>query len=400
MSDTILDLLGRIAGADAVRREPGGIARVTPTATDAVAGILGVAHDEGWRVAVEGNSTWRAEDAPADVIISLRGLDHECRVDSIGRRVAVDAGVTLERLRRNVLEHAAWLPLDPPGRPDRSIGSIIVTATAGPLRTGFGGIADQVQGVTVATGDGRVVRADVATDPELVSLHCGGFGALGIVTHCELRLEPIPQADKTWIAQAPRDVLTAAGRELTTRGCRMAAAELLSPALATETEWLLAVRLLGEPDEVEEARQLLPPLPDSPWQPLPSAGRSTLWSGAARAVTTVPVTLRLGVLPEGLDETIDLVIARLGEGMLSAGATSGGIRWSGVADADALRAIRSDLVLREIPFTIERAPWRVRRTLGHFGAYRDRVANTLSRRRRDFDPAGVLVTALDGGQEP
>ena len=79
MSDTMLDLLRRIAGNDAVRREPGGIARVTPTAADSVAGILGIAHDEGWRVAVEGHGTWRAEDAPADVVVSLRGLDRKFR---------------------------------------------------------------------------------------------------------------------------------------------------------------------------------------------------------------------------------------------------------------------------------------------------------------------------------
>ena len=125
-----------------------------------------------------------------------------------------------------------------------------------------------------------------------------------------------------------------------------------------------------------------------------------LWNAAARAVTTVPVTIRLGVLRDGLDDTIDLVIARLGEGMQSAGAVAGSIRWSGVTDAEPLRAVRAELAAREIPLTLERAPWRVRRAVGHFGPYRERHAATFDRYRQEFDPAGVLVTALDGGQEP
>lgn len=399
MSDSILGLLVRIAGADAVRREPGGIARVIPTTSDAVAGILGVAHDEGWRVAIEGNGTWRAEDAPADVILSLRGLDDPGRLDPAAGSVVVEAGVALERLRLQVLESAAWLPLDPPGRPDRSIGSIVVTATDGALRTGFGGVADQLLALNVATGDGRSIQVDRSTDPELLSLQSGSFGALGIVTGVKLRLQSLPQADETWVALGPRDPLTAAGRELRNRGVPLAAAELLSPALATESEWLLAVRLLGDPDEVDSARQSLPEAPGT-WQQLAPVRRTNLWNGAARAVTTVPVSIRLGVLPESLDETIDLVVNRLGEGMLSAGAAVGGLRWSGVADTESLRTLQGELALREIPLTIERAPWRVRRTLGHYGAYRERSAREVSRRRQEFDPAGILVSALDAGQEP
>jgi glycolate oxidase FAD binding subunit len=398
----MLDLLRRIAGNDAVRREPGGIARVTPLSADTVAGILGIAHDEGWRVAVEGHGTWRAEDAPADVVVSLRGLD-EIRTRASGEAsLGVDAGVPLERLRRHAMDDGAWLALDPPGRPDRSIGSVVVTGTAGPLRLGFGGVRAQLASLTVATGDGRVVRtpidhATTASDPG--GLHVGGFGAFGVVTACEVRLQPLARADVTWVATGRRDALTAAGRELAEAGIHASAAELYSPALAVEGEWLLAVRLLGDPQHVDALGPRLARVGGLAWRELPPDRRSALWNGAARAVTTVPVTLRLGALPDGLDDTIDLLIARLGEGMQSAGAVAGSVRWSGVADAEAIRAIRAELAGREIPLTLERAPWRVRRAVGHFGPYRERQATALERMRQEFDPANVLVTALDGGQE-
>lgn len=399
----MLDLLRRIAGNDAVRREPGGMARVTPGSADTVAGILGIAHDEGWRVAVEGNGTWRAEDPPADVVLSLRGLD-EIRAGDRGVAMAsVDAGVPLEQLRRQILDDGAWLALDPPGRPDRSLGSIVVTATAGPLRLGFGPVRDQLTAITVATGDGRVIRT--ADEPatsggDLLGLHVGGFGAFGVVTSTEMRLHPLPRADVTWVATGPRDSLTAVGPELAEAAFPMVAAELFSPALAVEGDWLLAVRLLGDRESVDRAGPLLAGMGRLTWRELPPDRRSMLWNGAARAVTTVPVTIRLGVLRDGIDDTIDLVIARLGEGMQSAGVVAGAIRWSGVADAEPLRAVRAELAGREIPLTLERAPWRVRRAVGHFGPYRERRAATFERFRHEFDPAGVLVTALDGGGEP
>lgn len=399
----MLDLLRRIAGNEAVRREPGGIARVTPNTADTVAGILGIAHDEGWRVAVEGHGTWRAEDAPADVVVSLRGLD-EIRERAPAEHVAsVDAGVPLERLRRHILDDGAWLALDPPGRPDRSIGSTVVTATAGPLRLGFGPVRTQLASITVATGDGRVIRSEAqgpAGPTDALDIHVGGFGAFGVVTSCDLKLQPLPRADITWVATAPRDALTAAGRELAGEELPAVAAEMFSPALAIEGEWLLGVRLLGEPEVVDAAGPRLAAIGGLDWRELPPERRSVLWNGAARAVTTVPVTIRLGVLRDGLDDTIDLIIARLGEGMQSAGAVAGSIRWSGVADAEPLRTVRAELAAREIPLTLERAPWRVRRAVGHFGPYRERHAATFDRYRHEFDPAGVLVTALDGGQEP
>ena len=42
-----------------------------------------------------------------------------------------------------------------------------------------------------------------------------------------------------------------------------------------------------------------------------------------------PITLRLGVLADGIDEAIDLLSHDLDEGLISAGAGPGMIRWTG-----------------------------------------------------------------------
>ena len=131
----------------------------------------------------------------------------------------VQAGAPLDALRRRLADEGMWLALDPPGRPDRSIGSIVATATAGPLRHGFGPVRDHLLGCTVATGDGRLVKAggkvvkNVA-GYDLTKLQVGGFGGFGIIAEINLRLRALPRADVTLLARGTRDNLTRGARRL------------------------------------------------------------------------------------------------------------------------------------------------------------------------------------------
>src|SRR5690606_21019626 len=119
----------------------GGSVRVAPPSTAAVAGVMGMAHDTGWRVTVEGAATWRAEAAPADLILSTRALDDVDASPVEPGVIRVGAGAPLERVRRHTLDVGGWIPLDPPGRPDRTVGAVLSTGTDGPLRLGVGGLA-------------------------------------------------------------------------------------------------------------------------------------------------------------------------------------------------------------------------------------------------------------------
>jgi len=52
--------------------------------------------------------------------------------------LTVRAGTTLGEIERVTLEHDQWLPLDPYGSNDGTIGATIATASAGPLAATFG----------------------------------------------------------------------------------------------------------------------------------------------------------------------------------------------------------------------------------------------------------------------
>ncbi|HEX2251213.1 MAG TPA: FAD-binding oxidoreductase [Gemmatimonadales bacterium] len=401
MSDPIFTRLRALLGTTGVERDQHGVPRAAPDSSDALSLVCRLAHEEGWKIRVEGRGTWLSPDAPADLAVSTRGLDQVVSVSPADLVATVQAGTPFEALRRRLADYGMWLALDPPGRPERSIGSVIATATAGPLRHGFGPVRDHVLGCSVATGDGRLVNAggkvvkNVA-GYDLTKLQVGGFGGFGIIAEVHLRLRALPRADVTLVTRGPRDALTSTARDLVQANMLPAALELLSPALAAEADWVLAARFVGTDAAVQADVRRLGSFGDLNWVVLPADRTAGFWSVAARGCLGGPITLRLGVLGDGVDEAIDLLAHDLDEKLVSAGAGQGMIRWTGDAPLERLRALRRAAASREIPMTLERAPWPVRRALGHFGAYREGVGKIVGRLRGTFDPGQCLNVALEG----
>ncbi len=404
MNGAVFDRLRRLLGPEGVERDPRGLPRAVPESDDALALVCQAAQDEGWRVRLEGQGSWLPADAPADLALSTCGLDRIIRVSPADLVCTVEAGVTLEALRAALAAEGLWLALDPPGRSDRTVGSIVATATAGPLRQGFGPVRDHVLGSTVVTGDGRVVEAggkvvkNVA-GYDLTKLHVGGFGGFGVITALHLRVRALPAEDRTFQVSGPREAMFDAGRSLLAAGVSLAALELLTPALAAQAEWTLLVRLVGTTDGVAADAAQLDRASGVRWAPLTDDSAAARWNLVARAPLDAELALRFGALTDTLDDTMDLVIGTLGEGLLATGLGTGQLRWAGEADVATLRALRRRAAEREIPITLERSRWPIRRAVGHFGAYREGVGMLVGRLRDAFDPKGVIAVALEGADE-
>lgn len=407
MSTSVANAVRELLGEDALERDSAGLPRAVPDSTDAMARLLGLAHARNLTLRIEGAGGWLVPDAPADLAVSTRGLGRVLTVAPADLVASVQAGVPLDTLHRELAGQHMWLAVDPPGRPERSLGSAIATATSGPLRQGFGPLRDHVLGMTVVTSDGRVVRSggrvvkNVAGF-DLGKLHVGGFGAFGIMTEFHLRLRAVPQADLTLLARGSRDACTAAGRDITEGRVAVHAMELLSPAVAADASWVLAARLVGTAAGVAaDASALRTLAPGLSWVELAAERAPAFWHLAARAMLGGTSTVRLGVLQPGLDEVLDMLVATLGEGLVMAGAGSaGGVRWSGEAGAEALRRLRQVMSAREVPLTLERAPWPLRRAVGHFGAWRPGVAPLVGGLRDTFDPGTRFAVSLDGEGNP
>lgn len=401
MSREVLDRLRALLGSAAVSRDPDGVPRAIPDSTDAVAAILRLADESGWRVRLEGHGSWVPPDAPADLALTTRGLDRVMTVHPADLVATVESGVPMDALRRRLAADGMWLALDPPGRPERTVGSVVATATAGALRAGFGPARDHVLGCTAVTGDGRVIRpggtvVKNVAGYDLTKLQVGGFGAFGVLTTLHLRLRALPAADATLLARAPRDHLTSAARDLADAAVEPQALELFSPAVSAESEWIMAARCIGTAAGVAGDLARIRDTADLRWTELEADRAHAFWHLVTHAGSGAATTARLGVLAAGLDELLDLVSQHLDEGLLWAGASQGGMRWAGEATPDQLRTLRRLAAEREVPLTLERAPWPVRQAVGHFGAYREGVGPLVAQLREAFDPTGRLVVAMDG----
>src|SRR3989449_11209193 len=142
---TILDKVTALLGEGAVlEAAQDRVPRIAPGSPDAVALLLGTAHQEGWRVRVEGAGTWLQSDAPADLALTTRRLDRIPAIEPPDLTATAAAGIGLHPLRPHPAAPGGWTAIDPPGLAGRTLGSVVSTATAGPLRHGFGPIKDHL----------------------------------------------------------------------------------------------------------------------------------------------------------------------------------------------------------------------------------------------------------------
>lgn len=392
-----------LLGADAiVDTDRTGMPRISPRTEDACALVLGVANAEGWRVRVEGAGTWMPADAPADLSLSTRELNALVHLDAPDLVATVQAGMRWAELRRALAEHGVWIAGDPPGT-NRTLGSVVATASAGPLRSGFGSVREQVLGLTLVTGEGRLVRpggrvVKNVAGFDLTRLATGSFGAFGLITSLHLRLRAVPRADVTLLAAGERDTLLHAALQVPEAGATPAALELLAPESAARDSWTLAVRLIGSAPAVDAERRAIGGALSLPLTELAGREAAEFWRAPLTSTMARPITLRLGVLPTAIDEALDLLAHHLDSTWVAATIPAGVIRWSGTAEVDRIKLLRHAAAQREMPLTLERAPWSVREAVGHFGAYREGVGRLVSSLRGAFDPTGVLVVPL--GDDP
>jgi glycolate oxidase FAD binding subunit len=142
--------------------------------------------------------------------------------------LTIRAGTTLAEIGRITGEHDQWLPLDPFGSDDGTIGATIATASAGPLATGFGLPRDLLLGLEFVNGRGDVVRAggkvvkNVAGF-DLSRLLTGSWGTLGVITEVTVRLYARPKVDRTFSVSLGR------GQKSTTELLRAVASSPLAP---------------------------------------------------------------------------------------------------------------------------------------------------------------------------
>ncbi len=271
LAEGALDALRRAAGEAAL--EPVEIdgaklaGTLLPGDADALSRSVAALAERGIGCVVVGGGSRLAFGNPprgAQVALATRRLDGVAELDADEGVARILAGTPLAAARAAV-EAAGWeLPLDPPGARS-TLGGVLASAAVGPRHLGYGRPRDLVLGLDVVLGDGAATRCGGrvvknVTGYDLMKLHVGACGALGVIAAAWLRLRPRPESERLLaapLADGP-DALEralAAARAPTARACVAADARIapaIDPGRAPSAGWLLLVECAG--DEAAVAR--------------------------------------------------------------------------------------------------------------------------------------------------
>jgi len=227
-----------------------------PAATSEAAALLKAAAELGLTVVPRGTGSrldWGAAPERCDLIVDTHRLNQVLEHAAGDLVCRVQAGVRLDDLASVLATAGQRLALDPPGSTG-TIGGLISTGVAGPLRYRYGAPRDLLIGITVVRADGTIARSggkvvkNVA-GYDLGKLFASSYGTLGLITEAAFRLHPKPDA-ATWLTVDSPDpaAAQAAVRTMADSPLAPAAIELSWPSAAAPIS--VAVLLEGDDPSV------------------------------------------------------------------------------------------------------------------------------------------------------
>jgi glycolate oxidase FAD binding subunit len=219
-------------------------------------------------VVVWGGGTQMRLGAPPrkyEIALSTERMTRLLEYEPADLTCRVEAGIRLSDLQSALRAQGQRLPLDPP-HPERATAGGMVAANSNGLgRARYGTVRDWVIGIAVAYPSGKVARAggkvvkNVA-GYDLMKLHIGALGTLGVVAEVNFKVQTQPEAEATVLAHydAPAPALEA-GIKLARQYLAPAAAIVLDRlalgdcGVTAEGAWTLALKFDGYAREVDAA---------------------------------------------------------------------------------------------------------------------------------------------------
>jgi glycolate oxidase FAD binding subunit len=235
-----------------------------PASTAEASAVLTAAAGLGLTVLPRGDGSrldWGVPPAGCDLIVDTRHLNRVLEHAAGDLVVRVEAGVRLSELATVLASAGQRLALDPPadhaassGQAAGTVGGLIATGVAGPLRYRYGAPRDLLIGITVVRSDGIVAKSggkvvkNVA-GYDLGKLFAGSYGTLGFITEATFRLHPLPAAAAWLTVECPDPAAAqAAAQIMADSPLAPSAIELDWPSAAAPIS--VSVLLEGDDDSV------------------------------------------------------------------------------------------------------------------------------------------------------
>jgi glycolate oxidase FAD binding subunit len=382
---------------------------VAPSSQEEVAAVLAVATEHALRVVARGGGTklgWGGPPRGLHILLSLERLNRLVEHSAGDLTLVAEAGMTLDAVQRALAGDRQFLALDAPLPERATLGGIVSTNVAGPLRQRYGGVRDQLIGITLARADGKLAKAggkvvkNVA-GYDLMKLLTGAFGTLGIVVRCAFRLYPLPEASGTVVAEVPdperlREALVAtAGSTLAPAAVGVLAGE--ARAGVQRAGPLLAGRFASVEAAVREQAESLITL----WRShgldprlLDERSEAALWQAAGTTFWTADgssAVCKATTTMTAVPAVVELVTSRGGSLLAHALAGISYLRLAGTPErvVRAIEEVRAGVRAQRGNLVVLDAPEPVRQSLDVWGPLDERALELMRRIKAEFDPRGT-----------
>ena len=303
-----------------------------------------------------------------DVELHTTRLDRVIEHSQADMVVSVEAGITLEALQAELGKAGQFLPLDPFNSPGHTIGGLLATGWTGPLRLRFGSPRDFLIGVRVAlpdgklaTGGGRVVKNVSGYD--MMKLHYGALGSLGVIVAASFKVFPKPLHDVTVTSEGGWDDAD-----------RALAMPVAPSALEIFSDGRILARYTGSRDAVDRV------VGDLDW----TIEEPSIWERHSRRA---PARWARIAAPRSVLRRLVEALPR-GAGWWASPGT-GVAHWAIASDAPSVLDMRARTASAGGTLVMLDAPYDFMREVGAWGTP-PKTIEIMRRLKAAFDPDGVL----------
>ena len=236
---------------------------IYPHSQAELAAVITTANSHQWRVLTWGSGSkinWGGLAENIDIIVSTEHINQLIEHAVGDLTVTVEAGMKFAQIQEILAKSGQTLALDPAAPELATIGGIVATADTGSLRQRYGGVRDQLLGITfiraygeIAKAGGRVVKNVAGYD--LMKLFTGAYGTLGIISQVTFRVYPIPESSGTVILTGKPEAISQAARTLHGSELTPTQADLLSNKLLTNLDLGTGIGLIARFQSISESVQ-------------------------------------------------------------------------------------------------------------------------------------------------
>jgi glycolate oxidase FAD binding subunit len=134
---------------------------VSPRSSEEAGSVLRLANERDLVVAPAGGLTKQqigGVPERIDILLSTTRLNKIEEYDPGDLTISVGAGMPFAEMQRTLGEHHQWVPCDAAHLEHATIGGLLATSAAGPLKSTFGHMRDFCIGIQFTTADGKVAK--------------------------------------------------------------------------------------------------------------------------------------------------------------------------------------------------------------------------------------------------